>query len=51
MVDKLKESQADLAKVSKESSIISKLEEEKKVDSKRIADMESALHIGPSRTT
>jgi hypothetical protein len=43
LVNKLKESQAELAKFSKESSIISKLEEEKKADSKRIADLESTL--------
>jgi hypothetical protein len=43
LVDKLKESQAELAKFSKESSLVTKLEEEKKVDSKHIADLEYAL--------
>jgi hypothetical protein len=43
LVSRLKESQAELAKFSKESSIVTKLEEEKKVDSKRIADLESTL--------
>jgi hypothetical protein len=42
LIDKLKESQAELAKFSEVSSIISKLEEEKKADTKRIADLESA---------
>jgi hypothetical protein len=42
LVNKLKESQAELEIFSKESSIISKLEE-KKADLKRIADLESAL--------
>jgi hypothetical protein len=43
LVSRLKESQAELAMFSKESSIVTKLEEEKKVDSKRIADLESTL--------
>jgi hypothetical protein len=43
LVSKLKESQAELGKFSKESSIVTKLEEEKKADSKRIADLEYAL--------
>jgi predicted RNase H-like nuclease (RuvC/YqgF family) len=37
------ESQVELAKFSKESSIVTKLEEEKKADWKRIVDLESAL--------
>jgi hypothetical protein len=43
LVGRLKKSQAELAKFSKESSIITKLEEEKKADSKRIADLEYVL--------
>jgi hypothetical protein len=43
LVDKLKESQTELAKFSKESSLVTKLEEEKKADSKRIAELEYAL--------
>jgi hypothetical protein len=43
LVSKLKENQAELSKFSKESSLVTKLEEEKKADSKRIADLEYAL--------
>jgi predicted RNase H-like nuclease (RuvC/YqgF family) len=43
LVGRLKESQAEQAKFSKESSIVTKLEEEKKANSKHIADLESAL--------
>jgi chromosome segregation ATPase len=43
MVSRLKESHAKLAKFSKESSIVTKLEEEKKSDLKHIADLEFAL--------
>ena len=43
LIDKLKEIQAKLAKFSKGSSRISRLEEEKKGDTKRIADLEYAL--------
>jgi hypothetical protein len=43
LIDKLKEIQAKLAKFSKGSSRISRLEEEKKVDTKRIDDLESVL--------
>jgi hypothetical protein len=45
LVNKLKESQAKLAKFSKEGSRISKLEEEKKADSKCITDLESMLTV------
>jgi predicted RNase H-like nuclease (RuvC/YqgF family) len=43
LVNKLKESQAELAKFSEGGSRILKLEEEKKADVKRITDLESAL--------
>jgi predicted nuclease with TOPRIM domain len=43
LVDKLKESQTELAKFSEVSSRISRLEEEKKDYVKRIANLESAL--------
>jgi hypothetical protein len=43
LVSRLKESQTKMAKFSIESSIVTKLEEEKKADSKEIADLESTL--------
>jgi chromosome segregation ATPase len=43
LIDKLKESHTELAKFSEGSSKISKLEEEKKADTKRITDLESTL--------
>jgi hypothetical protein len=43
IVNKLKESEVELAKFSERSLRISKLEEEKKDDAKRIVDLESAL--------
>jgi hypothetical protein len=43
LVNKLKESQAHLTKLSEGSSRISKIEDEKKVDTKHIADLESTL--------
>jgi hypothetical protein len=43
LVNKLKESQAELVKFSEGCSRILKLEEEKKVDAKRNVDLESAL--------
>jgi hypothetical protein len=43
LVGRLKESQVELVNFSKESSKVTKLEEEKKADSKSIADLESAL--------
>jgi hypothetical protein len=43
LIDKLKESPTELARFSKGSSRISKLEEEKKANTKRIADLESTL--------
>jgi hypothetical protein len=43
LVNKLKESQAELAKFSEQGSRISKLEDEKKADAKRIAHLESML--------
>jgi chromosome segregation ATPase len=43
LIDKLKECQAKLARFSKGNSRISKLEEEKKANTKRIVDLESAL--------
>jgi hypothetical protein len=43
LFDKLKESQTELAIFSEGSSRISKLEEENKADTKRIADLECAL--------
>jgi hypothetical protein len=43
LVNELKESQVELAKLSKESSLVTKLEEENKANSKHIVDLEYAL--------
>jgi hypothetical protein len=47
LVGKLNGSHVELAKFSKESSLVTTLEEEKKADSKRIADLGYALLRAP----